>query len=300
MPDADTTYYKNMIASLVDAVWTAESKTSAWNAAADVVATFNGGKVGRIPTLDIAGLKDYNAAQGYEGALVGANYEDVTLQYDRGRKLILDAVKSIADNNGIPTAGRVVGNFVRNSVVPEIDMTRVAAVCGAMTGVAGHIATGYTPAKGTIVTKIAEGLAAVQDDCGVDFCNILVNGKYRALLETSSEIAKTLDVGQGNGTINTRMLEYNGSPVTFCPSSRMVSAVEKKSDGSIGATTAAKEVIAVIEAPGAIQGVVARNVEKIIDASASENFDATTVNFRLYHGCFIPEGAKKAVYVITS
>lgn len=300
MADADTTYFKAACAGLIEDLLVAESKTAPLAASADVVATFQNGKVGRIPSLTIGELTDYVASAGYDASLVGCTWEDKTLPWDRGKKLILDEVKTISDNAAIPTAGLVLGEFMRKAVIPEIDRARIAGVATEMAGVAGHISTGYTPAKSTIIGKIADGLAAIQDETGADIANIIVNGKYRGMVEQSSEISRSLNVRDGNGSINNRVLDYNGCPLTFCPSTRMYSAIEKKSSGALGATSGAKEVVAVIALPGAVQGVVSRDVTKIIEAQNSEMYDAASVAVRICHGCFVPAKMQSGVYVITT
>jgi hypothetical protein len=74
--------------------------------------------------MDLVGLGDYNRSTGYALGDVTLSYETHTFNFERGRKFSLDAMDN-EETQGV-LVGRLLGEYVRTKVVPELDAFRFA------------------------------------------------------------------------------------------------------------------------------------------------------------------------------
>jgi hypothetical protein len=72
--------------------------------------------------MDLVGLGDYNRSTGYAVGDVTLSYQTHTFNFERGRKFSLDAMDN-EETQGV-LVGRLLGEYVRTKVVPELDAFR--------------------------------------------------------------------------------------------------------------------------------------------------------------------------------
>ena len=296
-------YVTAVFNDLLDQTYQQASKTSMWAADPNVVQGFQNAKTGKIATVSVSGMGNYNPKSGYPEGAASVTFQDYVLRYDRGVSYLLDQVDVMKTAN-IPTASAVLAEFSRSALVPEVDAVRIASV--ASSAITGGKSKSYTPAKATILSEITEALQSIEDATGVDSgINILVNQKYGGILKASTEVTRMKDIESSAMVINNKIASINDNPVTYVPSARMYSEFDLK-DGVAGTmegagfapSADAKEVVAVFSVPGAVQGIVAHNIQKVISPEMNPDADGTKLAFRVYHDCIVPKNKVPGVYAI--
>ena len=122
-----------------------EQATSGWMELNDKLVRYDGGSEVKIPSMDMDGLADYDRDKGFVEGSVNLKWETKSMTQDRGRQFTFDE-NEVNETNFVVTAARVMGEFQRTKVVPEIDAYRyskLASLCAAKER-AGY---GYTPPK---------------------------------------------------------------------------------------------------------------------------------------------------------
>ena len=113
---------------LLDEVYRQAAKSSVLDmSGALVTAGANANEI-VIPKYSMDGLADYKRNSGYVLGDVSLTYENVTYNYDRGRKFNVDAMDN-AESAGI-AFGSLSAKFIRDKVVPEMDAFRFAQYAG--------------------------------------------------------------------------------------------------------------------------------------------------------------------------
>jgi hypothetical protein len=114
---------KNYI-PLLDEVYKLTSLTAALESPAELARAGASAREILLPKMDLVGLGDYNRTTGYALGDVTLSYETHTFNFERGRKFSLDAMDN-EETQGV-LVGRLLGEYVRTKVVPELDAFRFA------------------------------------------------------------------------------------------------------------------------------------------------------------------------------
>jgi hypothetical protein len=114
---------KNYI-PLLDEVYKLSSLTAALESPAELARAGASAREILLPKMDLVGLGDYNRSTGYALGDVTLSYETHTFNFERGRKFSLDAMDN-EETQGV-LVGRLLGEYVRTKVVPELDAFRFA------------------------------------------------------------------------------------------------------------------------------------------------------------------------------
>src|SRR5690606_11120258 len=78
----------------------------------------------KIFKISMVGMGNYSRANGYPAGDVDATWETIKLQYERGRKFNVDNMDN-EETFGM-TYGKLVSEYIRTQVVPELDAARFA------------------------------------------------------------------------------------------------------------------------------------------------------------------------------
>jgi hypothetical protein len=114
---------KNYI-PLLDEVYKLASLTAVLESPAELARAGANAREILLPKMDLVGLGDYNRATGYAVGDVTLSYQTHVFNFERGRKFSLDAMDN-EESQGI-LVGRLLGEYVRTKVVPELDAFRFA------------------------------------------------------------------------------------------------------------------------------------------------------------------------------
>ena len=265
---------------------------------------YNGGATVKIPKLSMDGLGNYDRDAGYNQGGISLIYETMTMNYDRGRKFLLDPM-DINESNFVLTASSVMGEFQRTKVVPEIDAIRLSKIATYAIGVPGdtQVEYGYNPAKTTIVAKIKDGIKKIRKAgftgelvCYVTYdVQSLVSEYYGDRLA-----AATFSI---NG-VDTRVPSIDGVPLVPVIDECMVSTVTlndgKTSGQTAGGFIKAEKALDVNfeimakEAPIAVQKT---DTMRIFDPNTNQTANAWSMDYRKFHDVWVMDNKLKGLFV---
>src|SRR5574344_1359316 len=77
-----------------------------------------------VDKIEMDGLSDYSRENGYTQGDVSLTQEEVSPNYDRGKKFSVDEMDDV--ESGYIAFGKLSGEFERTKVIPEIDAFRFA------------------------------------------------------------------------------------------------------------------------------------------------------------------------------
>lgn len=280
-----------------------EGATSGWMEENAGQVKYNGGNEIKIPKMSMNGLSNYSRDDGFVQGSVTYEYELRKLTQDRGITFQLDAM-DVDETNFGAAAGNVLGEFQRTKVVPEIDAYRYSKI--AMTAIEANKKTEYTPAAATILSRLMEDIATVQDIAGSSYEVVVTMATpVAAILDNASGLGKRLDVMTfQQGSVHLNVKSIDGNPIIRVPSLRMKTAykfldgttADEKNGGFQVDTTNAKEInwlITVRRAPIAISKT---DVTRIFDPMTNQKANAWKIDYRKYHDLWIPDNAIDGIW----
>lgn len=280
-----------------------EQSTSGWMEPNESLIKYTGGKTVKVPLMDMDGLADYD--NGFADGDVTLTWQDLVFKMDRGRRFMLDE-HEVNDTNFVATASRIMGEFQLTKVVPEIDAYRYSAIAaGAISN--KRASGGYTPTAADILSKLYYDIAAVQDAVGNDTPLVItMSTLVAAILDTSSEISKKLDVVDfTQGGVTLKVSALNGEhPIRRVGSGRLKSAyvfADGKTEGQkTGGFAPAENAIDVnwIICPRTVPIAVSRTDKvRIFDPETNQRARSWMIDYRKYHDLWITNNKWPQVWV---
>lgn len=274
------------------------------NNAGEVV--YNGGAEVKIPTISMQGLANYDRDKGFTQGSVTLAYQTKTMTQDRGRSFLLDAM-DVNETNFIVNATAVASEFQRTRVIPEIDSYRFSKVF-AEAKRASQVLEGYTPAEATILTKLTEHIAAVQDYVGEDVELVIVMSMItRNILSEAMKNNRRLNVGEfKKGEISLKVKTIDDIPILTTPSARL-KTLYKVNDGKtpgqeaggLEPDTQAKDINWLIMPKSVPIGVTKQDKFRIFDPNMNQSADAWKIDYRRYYDLWILDSKLKSLFGCT-
>lgn len=263
---------------------------------------YNGGAEVKIPKMSTDGLGDYDRDLGYPQGGVTLEYETRTMKQDRGRKFQLDAM-DINENNFVTTGASVMGEFQRTHVIPEIDAYRISALVTKAIDHDKYVNYGYTPAEGTILRKLKEGIAVIRDN-GYNG-PLMIHATSEALTELEIALSgKIRAVDFTKGGITTKVPAIDEIPIIPTSKTRMYSAIkihDGKTDGQKkgGYEKASNGLDAnfIILPTSTPIAVTKQDKMKIFDPDTNQDADAWKLSYRRYHDIWVLDNKMDSIFV---
>lgn len=259
----------------------------------DTQVNFVGANKVQVLKTSTTGLGDYSREDGYPKGDVTATWETMTLSVERGKELSIDRMDN-EETLGM-AFGAVTGSFMREWVIPEIDVYRFAKYASA---------EGISKVSGTLT---AENILAAIDEAKkqMDADEIPEEGR---ILFVNSDLQLLLNQSVSrcygsDAAVNTIMGTYNGMQVVYVPSSRFVTKVDL-ADGATGTgfmkSADAENINFMLVYPGSVLQVQKFAMPKIFTPDENQDKDMWKFQFRLYHDCFVYDNKAKGIYVNTA
>lgn len=256
---------------------------------------YNGGKTVKVPKMTMSGLGNYSRSTGYPAGDVSLEYETFTMTQDRGRKLSVDSM-DVNETNFIPNASKVASEFQREHVVPEIDAYRISKLATLAITADESCEYSYTVAKATILDKFLSLLGATKK---AGFRNqplvaFATTDAVTALESAAGDKIRAATFSQGG--LNFTVPSINGCPIIEVDDSRMVSAINIKSDGWEKGSSAADINFMIIprKAPIAISK---QNKGKFFTPDENQDADAWVYDYRRYHDLWVMDNKVNGIAV---
>jgi len=276
--------------------------TSGWMEGNAGLVVYNGGNSVKIPKLSMDGLGNYDRSLGFAQGAATLTYETRTMSQDRGRTFMLDAM-DVNETNFVANASNLMGEFQRTQVIPEIDAYRYSAI--AALAIAGSRASGgYTPIVADILSKLKADIAAIQDVVGTVPLVVTMSTATLAILESSSELVRQLEVAAFPGTIQSKVKQVDSCPIIEVPSARLKTAYVMNDGKTAGQTAGgfvpavgAKSINWIISAMNAPIAISKTDNMRIFSPDQNQTADAWKLDYRKYHDLWIKDNALATVFV---
>lgn len=275
--------------------------TSGWMENNAKLVQYSGGNEIKVPSLTVDGLADYDREDGFARGAVNLSFQTLQLSQDRGRSFQIDAM-DVDETNFGASVSNIVGEFQRSKVVPEIDSyrySRIAALCAT-----DHTTT-YTPAAGTILTKLREDIEKIYEKAGEIELVITLSSAAACMLEGSSEFNHMVDAGDfKSGDYQCKVRYLNGNPIVRVPSARMKNAYtfydgvsSGQTGGGFAVAEGAKQINWIISSKTAPIAVAKTDLVRIFDPNQNQTMNAWKVDYRKYHDLFVPANKLDEMWV---
>lgn len=288
---------------LIDEVYKKEAKSAILEAPAELVQQTVDANVVKIAKLALIGLGNYSKSNGYPTGDVSLTWESHTFSNDRGRRFSVDRMDDM-ESFGLVSA-RMVGEFLRQYVIPEVDAYRFAKIAqGYASGQTASATLNGSTAKAALDTAIV----TLQEN-EVDDGRLVIFATPTVAQLLSDNITRTTVNGENN--INNVIESYNGIQIVRVPQTRFYSKIDLNAgaSGSAGgyakhASTgssdpAGKDINFIVMDRASSVNITKLNVGKLFTPDENQNKDAYQFDFRLYHDSFVFDNKKKGIYVHT-
>ncbi len=277
---------------MLDEVYAREALTSVFEMPEDLV-RWQGAKIVNLYELDPVALANYDRNAGFVPGDVDGSWNPYTIEIDRGRSFLID---SQDDEETLGLAfGRLLGEFERRFVIPELDAYRFAKIAGT-TGIDGTTETISTAAAAVAAIDLA---TASMDDNEVPYEGriLFVNPTFYRYLKGGIERR----VMNGENNINYNVEYYNDMRIISVPSARFNTAVTLNaptaSSGAGGYTATGNTINFMIVHPDAVMGVVKHRIPNIFSPAENQEADGWKLNYRIYHDIWVKKNKAKGVYL---
>lgn len=288
---------------LIDEVYRKEAKSAILEAPAELVQQTMDANVVKIAKLALIGLGNYSKSNGYPAGDVSLSWETHTFSNDRGRRFSVDRMDDM-ESFGLVSA-RMVGEFLRNYVIPEVDAYRFAKIAqGYASGQTASATLNSSTAKGALDT----GIVTLQEN-EVDDSRLVIFMTPTVAQLLSDNITRTTANGENN--INNVIETYNGIQIVRVPQTRFYNKIDlnagatgnaggyAKHSSTGSSDPAGKDLNFIVMDRAASVNITKLSVGKLFTPDENQNKDAYQFDFRLYHDSFVFDNKKKGIYVHT-
>lgn len=292
-PVANSIALASKYVPLLDEVYKRYSLTSMLDTASERV-NWVGAKTVNVFKLAMGGLGNYDRNAGYPVGSATGTWEPLTLEVDRGRSFLADAM----DND--ETVGMLFDSMLneneRVNVIPETDAYRFAKMAA---GADASQQISGTITASTNVADLIQTAEAAMDDAEVPYEGriLFVNPQVYAILK--GDITRFTE--NGDPDVNGNIQMYDDMRVIRVPSARFNTAITLNAPAlatDAGGYTATGDAINfMIVHPSAVIQVVKHLDPKVISPAVNQTADGWLLNYRIYHDLFVLDNKKKGIYV---
>ena len=171
-----------------------------------------------LPSIEMDGLGDYSRSGGYPTGSVSVEWEPYTLEMDRGKEFIVDAMDD-EETAGI-AFGSLSNEFTRLHIIPEVDAYRLSTIFSKAEE--DNITEGNLTENAVIkqFNKEIEGFE--NDEVGIDQVVGFISTELDRMLKDSTELQKKItqmDYQAPNG-LTFKVRAYEGIPLIVVPKKR--------------------------------------------------------------------------------
>lgn len=260
---------------LLDEVYKAASLTSDLENSA---VKFDGTKTVKVLKLTVPELGAYTRNSGYTAGDVTADWEPFTLTQDRGTEFSVDAMDDEETLN--MTFGNASSEFIRRSVVPQVDAYRFAAMAKAegIGTVAANLTTGDA-----VIKAINAGMTAM------DEAEVTAEGRILYITPTLKGLIDELE------SYKSKLCIQRFAKIVVVPQSRFYSDVTVNATGFAKADGAANLNFMIVE-PKAVFAVAKHKKLRVFDPDTNQKRDDYLFQYRLYHDMFVYPQKAAGVY----
>lgn len=259
---------------------------------------FVGAKTVMIPDVDFQGLADYDRENGFSRSSITVSNTPYTMAMDRARSLQID--REDMDEAGIAAlAGKVLGEYVRQKVVPECDAYVLSKLA--------QVAIGNTQTVDMTDEKPFEALNSLINEVRnvVGYEEELVafiNSNVYPLLMGSAEFSKGIIASEfKKGDINTEVKSYNGVALIPVVSGLMHSDYTFKNDAEGGfEREGVLDTLILVCPKRAVHLIKKTETMRIFTPEQNLEADAYKFDYRIYYDAFVKKSEVPTIWAAIS
>ena len=285
----NTIEFADKCTTLMDSIYQESAITNGMDAATDP--GFQGVKEVKVMTVDVDGLGDYDREDGYPKGPTKVGCDVYKLTEERGKQLEIDRMDN-EETLGL-AFGRVISEFMRLHVIPELDTYRFAKYASAngITKPAPAILTSTT-----LIDAIDEAVRKLDED------QVPMDGR---ILYISSDLKPVMNQALlrrwgSDATVNTVLDGYNNMKIKYVPATRFLTEIVMNSGkdawGFKKAPTTQNINFMIIYPPSILQ-VVKFEKPKIFDPDINQEKDTWKYQYRQYHDALVYKRKANGVYL---
>ena len=261
---------------LLDEVYQAASLTADLENSA---VKFDGSKTVKVLKLTVPGLGKYTRNTGYTSGDVTADWEAFTLTQDRGTEFSVDAMDDEETLN--MTFGNASSEFIRRSVVPQVDAYRFAAMAGTegISSASAALSTGDAAIK-----AINAGMTKMDED------EVTAEGRILYITPTLKGLIDELD------SYKSKACMQRFAKIVIVPQSRFYTNVEI-GDTGFAKGADGKNINFMIVEPKAAFAVAKHKKLRVFDPDTNQKRDDYLFQYRLYHDMFVYPQKVAGIYL---
>lgn len=261
---------------LLDEVYKAASLTTDLENSA---VKFDGSNEVKVLKLEVPALGTYTRNSGYTAGDVIAEWETFKLTQDRGTEFSVDAMDDEETLN--MTFGNASSEFIRRSVVPQVDAYRFAAMAKA-------------EGVGTASAKLETGVNAISAInaamTAMDEAEVPTEGRILYITPTIKRLIDELD------SYKSKKCLEGISKVIVVPQTRFYSDVTINENGFAKADGAANLNFILLD-PKAAFAIAKHKKLRVFDPNTNQKRDDYLFQYRLYHDMFVYPQKAAGIYV---
>lgn len=268
-------------ASLLDEVYKTASVTNGLTSPAATVRAGSMANTIVYPQITTGGLGNYDRNSGYTSANVNVKWVEAAFNYDRGAKIMVDAMDNEESRN--IAFGQAAATLMRTQVAPEADaftFAKIAGTSGISSGAAADIADGAA-----LLEALYEATVKMDED------EVPAVGRQLYITPTLHKSIAKLD------TTKSREILGYFSVITEVPQTRFYTGITLSATDGFAEATGAYKLNFVVADPSALIKSDKHVVSDVIPAAQNPDADADIVKYRKY-GIVEVFGNKKAgIYI---
>ncbi len=276
--------------------------TSAWMEPNSKQVKYTGGREVKIPILTTSGLGDYDREKGHARGSINLEYKTHTMTQDRGTSFTMDE-NDVDESGFIVEASRVMGEFQRVHVIPEIDAYRYSMLAQKAKE-AGRARTGYTATAEDVITQLLLDIAEVTEIYGEENIIITLNSSVGTILDTNKELAKTITTNNfSDGNVATKIRKLNDlHRIIRVPASRMkdkykfLSGREGQEFG-FEPSSDAKDINWIIAKADVPLAITKTNKMRAFDPNTYQGGNMWYMDYRRYHDLWVKDNKLDGLFV---
>lgn len=278
---------------ILDEIYKYSSLTASMDAKTKPV-SFTNAQTVKVFQIDMVGMGDYSRATGFPAGDVTGIWVDLTLTKDRGRAFSIDAMD---DEETIGMAfGKLVGEFMRTKVVPEIDAYRF------------HTYSSWTDIQSPSPAALSTSSAVLDAfDVAMQALDAQEVPREGRKLFTSESIYHLLKgsltrTWKSEGAVSREVESIDNVDVTMVPQTRFYKGIdlddgsESNAGGYSKTASTGRDINFMLLHPSALLQVAKHNPLRVFPPAVNQTADAWLFQYRIYHDCFVYDNKVKGVY----
>ena len=295
---ANTIALASKYEKILDEIYAAGIKTAILEGSSIVQPSFDNSNAVKVYSLSFdSGLGTYDRTNGFSKGNITGAWETLTLSQQRGKEFSIDAMD---DEETLDlTAANAFSEYMKGYITPEVDAYRFAAIAGT-----NNVTSNTAAVNANSVLGLIDNAQTTLTDAGVPTEGriVFMNSTVYNLLKNNTVTAVRFADGSD---MNRHYKKFDDMEVIVVPQTRFYDSitVDANNGYSVVQNTANTAVVDtmniqfMIMEPNAVIAVKKHVKLRVFGPDENQSLDAYKIQYRLYHGCWVPKNKVKAIYV---